>query len=59
MTKERIGELDHLIAGAIIDCEKFDELVDGHILKFWRSAKMIVYELKIKISVPDAVVNSA
>ncbi|MCF6323223.1 MAG: hypothetical protein L3J89_02695 [Gammaproteobacteria bacterium] len=59
MTKGRIGELDRLVASAIVDCEKFDGLIDGHILEFWRGAKMIVDELKIEISVPNSVVNSA
>lgn len=46
MTKERVGELDRLISGAINDCEKFDDLVDEHILEFCRGAKMVVDELK-------------
>jgi len=53
MTKERVGELDRLVSGAITDCKKFDDLVDGHILEFWRGAKMIVDELKIEIGSPD------
>ncbi len=53
ISKERVAELDRLVAGAIVDCEQFDDLVDGHILEFWRGAKMIVDELKIEIGLPD------
>ncbi|VAW83701.1 hypothetical protein MNBD_GAMMA16-1206 [hydrothermal vent metagenome] len=49
MTKERVNELDRLVSGAITDCEEFGDLVDGHILEFWRGAKMVVDELKIEI----------
>ncbi len=53
MTKERVGELDRLVSGAIIDCEQFGDLVDGHILEFWRGAKMVVDELKTEIAIND------
>ncbi len=46
MTKDRVSELDRLVSGAIFDCEDLGDLVDGHILEFWRGAKMIVDELK-------------
>jgi len=53
ITKERVGELDRLVSGAITDCEQFDDLVDGHILEFWRGAKMVVDELKTEIGIGD------
>jgi len=49
MTKQRVDELDQLVSEAILDCEEFEDLVDGHILEFWRGAKMVVDELKIEI----------
>ncbi|PCI15003.1 MAG: hypothetical protein COB71_00180 [Thiotrichales bacterium] len=55
MTKERVYELDRLVSEAIIDCEKLDDLVDSHILEFWRGAKMIVDELKIEMGTVDTV----
>jgi len=33
MTKERVAELDHLLSEAIADCEKLDNLVNGHVLE--------------------------
>lgn len=48
MTKERVSELEMLVESAIADCEQFGDLVDGHILEFWRGAKMIVDELKLQ-----------
>jgi len=53
MTKERVSELDRLVSGAITDCEEFNDLVDGHILEFWRGAKMVVDELKTEAGIGD------
>ncbi len=45
MTKERIGELDRLVSGALDDCQNFG-LAETNVLEFWRGAKMILDELK-------------
>jgi len=52
MTKERVGELDALICGAIADCEALDGFAEKSIIEFWRGAKMIVDELKEELNLP-------
>ena len=58
ITIDRVVELDRLVSGAINDCEQFDGLEDGHILEFWRGARMIVDELKIETTERPYLVDS-
>ncbi len=54
MIKERVGELDRLVTGAITDYEELNDRLDGRVLEFWRGAKMIVDDLKVEIEMTDA-----